>query len=60
MKKTAKDKVFEAVKQLTQAQEAVTAQEIADKLAISRQNVSHYLSRLMKDGKLKRLKGNYV
>ncbi|RYL91643.1 sigma 54-interacting transcriptional regulator [Sporolactobacillus sp. THM19-2] len=60
MKKTAKDKVFVAVKQLTQTQEAVTAQEIADELAISRQNASHYLSRLMKDGKLKRLKGKPV
>lgn len=60
MKETAKDKVYATVKKLMQTKSGVTADEIAELLHISRQNASHYLSRLKEDGKVVKISGKPV
>lgn len=54
MKKSAKDRVFDELVRLTVDQPYVTAEKISQNLKLSRQNVSHYLSRLIEDEKVEK------
>ncbi|MCC9081939.1 hypothetical protein LOS20_06185 [Enterococcus faecium] len=49
MKKSAKDRVFDELIRLTGNKSSVTAEKISKNLGISRQNASHYLTRLVED-----------
>lgn len=62
MKKSAKDKVFETLIGITHQEEvpSATAADIASVLGISRQNVSHYLTRLMEEGFVDKISGKPV
>ncbi|MCD8171662.1 MAG: sigma 54-interacting transcriptional regulator, partial [Clostridiales bacterium] len=46
----AKERVYEALKESCSGNRKITAADLADKLNLSRQVVSHYLTRLMEDG----------
>lgn len=46
----AKERVYEALKEFCGDNRKVTAAELADRLSLSRQVVSHYLTRLLEDG----------
>lgn len=46
----AKERVYEALREICREDKKVTAAELADRLNLSRQVVSHYLTRLMEDG----------
>ncbi|WP_081092977.1 MULTISPECIES: HTH domain-containing protein [Heyndrickxia] len=48
----AKVEVFKLLSELNTAKDGITASEIAEKLSLSRQVVSHYLSRLLEEGKV--------
>nr|WP_165764996.1 hypothetical protein [Enterococcus faecium] len=52
MKKSAKDRVFDELIRLTGNMSSVTAEKISKNLGISRQNASHYLTRLVEDKKI--------
>lgn len=52
MKITAQDKVFQSLKYLNTTKDKVTALDIAEELSLSRQVVSHYLSRLLEKGQV--------
>lgn len=60
MKKSAKDRVFDELVRLTVDQPYVTAEKISQNLKLSRQNVSHYLSRLIEDEKVEKISGKPV
>ncbi|MFB5368585.1 sigma 54-interacting transcriptional regulator [Enterococcus faecium] len=62
MKKSAKNKVFETLISITNQEGApsATAADIASILNISRQNVSHYLTRLMEEGVVDKISGKPV
>lgn len=62
MKKSAKNKVFETLVSITNQEESssATATDIASILKISRQNVSHYLTRLMEEGVVDKISGKPV
>ncbi|MBU5584920.1 hypothetical protein KQJ29_36020, partial [Enterococcus sp. S181_ASV_20] len=47
MKKSAKDRVFDELIRLTGNKSSITAEKISKNLGISRQNASHYLTRLV-------------
>ncbi|HCR2459155.1 TPA: transcription antiterminator BglG, partial [Enterococcus faecium] len=60
MKKSAKDRVFDELIRLTGNMSSVTAEKISKNLGISRQNASHYLTRLVEDKKVEKLPGKPV
>lgn len=60
MKKSAKERVFDELVRLTLDRPSVTAEMISQKLNISRQNVSHYLTRLIEDEKVEKIHGKPV
>ena len=60
MKKSAKDRVFDELIRLTGNKSSVTAEKISKNLGISRQNASHYLTRLVEDKKVEKLPGKPV
>lgn len=60
MKESAKQRVYNKLKELTENGSYVTAKEISDQLFISRQNVSHYLSRLLETGQIEKKNGKPV
>lgn len=60
MKKSAKDRVFDALVRLTADRSSVTAELISKDLNLSRQNVSHYLTRLIEDRKVEKIPGKPV
>lgn len=60
MKKSAKDRVFNELVKLTADRSSVTAEMISQNLKLSRQNISHYLTRLIEDGKVEKIHGKPV
>lgn len=60
MKKSAKDRVFDELIRLTGNKSSITAEKISKNLGISRQNASHYLTRLVEDKKVEKLPGKPV
>lgn len=58
MKKSAKDRVFNELVKLTADRSSVTAEMISQNLKLSRQNISHYLTRLIEDGKVEKYTEN--
>ncbi|MGM0213703.1 sigma 54-interacting transcriptional regulator [Enterococcus sp. AZ109] len=60
MKKSAKEKVYDCLIQLNQSYGAVTAEKVAEQLSISRQNASHYLSRLLEEKAVAKIPGKPV
>lgn len=60
MKKRMQDKVYEQLQELFQTKGAITAAELSEIMGISRQNVSHYLSRLLEEGRVDKIKGKPI
>ncbi|EJE4563040.1 sigma 54-interacting transcriptional regulator [Enterococcus faecium] len=60
MKKSAKERVFDELTRLTGENESVTAEQLSKNLGLSRQNVSHYLTRLMEDKQVNKIPGKPV
>lgn len=60
MRTATKDKVFRVINSLSKDEILLTTKEIAEQLGISRQNTSHYLTQLVADGVLLRIKGRPV
>ena len=57
MKMYAQEKVYEELKKLYEdGKEKVTAEELANRLSLSRQVVSHYLNRLNDEDKVIKIK----
>jgi transcriptional regulator with AAA-type ATPase domain/transcriptional regulatory protein LevR len=58
---TKKEKVYDILKQLyIDTNNGITAEEISNRLKISRSNTSNYLNQLCKDGKVKKIKSRPV
>ncbi|MEO1770056.1 sigma 54-interacting transcriptional regulator [Candidatus Enterococcus ferrettii] len=60
MRKSAKEKVYDCLLQLNQSYGAVTTENVAEQLDISRQNASHYLSRLLEEKAVAKIPGKPV
>ncbi|EOH97777.1 sigma 54-interacting transcriptional regulator [Enterococcus pallens] len=60
MRKSAKERVYDCLIQLNQSFGAVTAEKVAEQLDISRQNASHYLSRLLEERAVAKIPGKPV
>lgn len=60
MKQSAKDRIFDQFLRLSAVKQQLTAEELAEQSGISRQNASHYLTRLMEEGKVLKISGKPV